>query len=293
LSDNHYLARIQRGLDFVEQHLDDDLPLAAVGRAAGLSQWHFQRMFRSLTGGTLKAYIRGRRLARAAERLRTENLRVLDVALLAGFESQEAFARVFKLTFGVTPTDFRRADARTPFGGVLRLDRDMLDAARLGPTPEPELVAQPRLTLVGYRTSVYGIDSERANFGEKLPPMWRRFLADRSSVAGAIGDRCYGVIRRERDDDDRLEYFAAVAVPAADRVPPGMDVTEVPAATYARFEHRGAATAVDVTISHAYSRWLIASGRRHTYGPDLEIYDHRYHATDPSSMFVYALPVTD
>lgn len=93
---SYYLERIQCGVDYIAAHLDEDVPLARVAREAGVSQWHFQRIFKALTGDTVKAYIRDGRLALALDRLLTTKLRVLDIALLAGFESQEAFARAFK-----------------------------------------------------------------------------------------------------------------------------------------------------------------------------------------------------
>jgi AraC family transcriptional regulator len=103
---------------------------------------------------------------------------------------------------------------------------------------------------------------------------------------------CYGVVRQEHADTERLEYHAAIEVTATDALPEGMHALEVPAATYAHFEHRGAAQRVDHTVSYAYATWLPQSGRRHTYGPDLEIYGAAYHPTSEDSLFHYAIPVT-
>lgn len=287
-----YLGRIQRGVDFIEDHLDEDVALAAVARAAGLSQWHFQRIFKSLTGETLKGYIRARRLAGSLDRLLATDLRVADIAVLAGFESQEAFARAFKQAFGLTPMAYRKLGNGHAFLKKLALDEAMLHHVHANVSHEPELVRQPELTLVGLRTQFYGVDSDKDNLGAKLPSLWGAFLPRRFDVAGARAGACYGVVREERDDSDQLEYFAAVAVPSLGRVPDGMTAIQIPAATYARFEHRGAAPTVDRTVSYAYATWLLRSGRRHTGGPDLEIYDARYHPTDASSVLIYSIPVT-
>jgi AraC family transcriptional regulator len=104
---SYYLERIQCGVDYIETRLDEDVALSDVAEEAGISQWHFQRIFRALTGETLKTYIRSRRLAVSLERLLDTNLRVLDIAIMAGFESQEAFARAFKKAFGLTPQKYR------------------------------------------------------------------------------------------------------------------------------------------------------------------------------------------
>ena len=45
-----YIGHVQRGIDYIEEHLNEDIELAAVSRVAGVSHWHFQRMFRALTG---------------------------------------------------------------------------------------------------------------------------------------------------------------------------------------------------------------------------------------------------
>ncbi|MBL8944339.1 MAG: AraC family transcriptional regulator [Myxococcales bacterium] len=286
-----YLERIRRGVDFIEAHLDDDVALAAVARAAGLSQWHFQRIFRSITGETLKAYIRARRMAFALDRLLTTELRVVDIAVHAGFESQEAFARAFKQAFGISPVAYRKLGKRNLFPKKLELDDDALRHLHGGVSLEPTLADAPAMTLVGLRTRFFGVDSDKNNLGEKLPGLWAAFLSRLHEVDGARPGVCYGVIRQQADDTDELEYFAAIAVDGIESLPAGMEAVHVPAATYARFEHHGPAPAVDHTVSYAYSTWLMRSPWRHTGGPDLEIYDGRYHPTDAASVFEYALPI--
>jgi AraC family transcriptional regulator len=58
-----YLEQVQRGIDYIEANLDREIEPALVARHAGISQWHFQRIFKGLTNETLKAYIRSRRFS--------------------------------------------------------------------------------------------------------------------------------------------------------------------------------------------------------------------------------------
>lgn len=288
-----YLERIQRGIDFAEERLDEDLSLAEIARAAGLSQWHFQRIFKSLSGETLKTYVRSRRMALALDRLLTTELRILDIALLAGFESQETFTRAFKTTFNMTPSAYRKLGKGKLFLKKLRLDEEMLEHLGGNVSREPEIYRQPAMTLVGCHTLFYGRDSEKNNIGDKLPPLWDQFIARVDEIRNARPGVCYGVLRQLREDADQLEYWAAIEVrdlPLQD-IPEGMVRVEVPAATYARFEHRGPAAAIDHTVSYAYSTWLIKSGRRHSYGMDLEFYDDRYDAMSDDSVISYAIPL--
>jgi AraC family transcriptional regulator len=288
---SYYLERIQRGVDYIEARLDQDVALSDVAKVAGVSRWHFQRMFRALTGETLKTYIRSRRLAASLERLLDTDLRVLDIAFMAGFESQEAFTRAFKKAFGLTPQKYRALRDKSLFLKKPRFDEQYLEQINRNEALLPEIYEQAPLLLVGLRTLFYSVDSEKNNIGETLPQLWGAFLARLADIAHTVPGVCYGVVRQEQNDSERLEYHAAIEVTDATSLPEGMVSLTVPAATYARFEHRGAAQRVDHTVSYAYATWLPQSGRRHTYAPDLEIYGARYHPTSEQSVFHYAIPI--
>ena len=289
---SYYLERVQRGVDFIETKLDEDVALSAVARAAGISQWHFQRLFKALTGETLKTYIRSRRLAASLERLLSSDLRVLDIALLAGFESQEAFARAFKQAFGLTPQKYRALRDKSLFLKKPRFDEQYLQQLTRNDALTPEIYQQPPLLLVGLRTLFYSVDSEKNNIGEQLPQLWGAFLARLKEIPHTVPGTCYGVVRQEQADSDRLEYHAAIAVTGVSQLPTGMVSVEVPAGTYARFEHRGPAPGIDHTVSYAYATWLAQSDYRHSYAPDLEIYGAAYHPSNDDSVFHYAIPIS-
>ena len=286
-----YLERVQQGVDYIEAHLEGPLPLADVAQAAGLSQWHFQRIFKSITGETVMTYIRARRLAGAMEALAHSDLRILDVALLAGFQSQEAFARAFKRSFGLSPTQYRRFGSGGRFVKKLQVDEEYLKHVAQRLTRTPEIVQHPARQMVGLRTHFFGRDSDKNNVGERLPPLWAAFMARIHEIPHARPEVCYGVVVPEGSDHDGLVYHAAVEVEAAAPLPAGFVAVEVPSGTYASFAHRGVATDVDKTVSYAYGTWLAQSEWRHSGAPDLELYDARYHPTDASSVFHYALPL--
>jgi AraC family transcriptional regulator len=285
-----YLEQVQRAVDYIETRLDEDVSLSDVAKVAGISQWHFQRIFKALSNETLKTYIRSRRLASSLDRLLMTKLRILDIALLAGFESQEAFARAFKKSFGLTPQEYRRLGDRSLFLKKAQFDRDYLRHINQNISLVPELYTQPRMLLVGLRTLFFGVDSEKNNIGEKLPPLWHRFLPRLSEVEHRVPGVCYGVVRQERRDGERLEYHAAIEVTHARSLREGMVTLEVPEAQYVKFTHRGRAQEIDHTVNYIYSTWLAQSGLRHTQGPDLEIYGAGYHSTNAESVFHYAIP---
>lgn len=292
MSGTTYLGQLQRGVDFVEDHLDEPFELADVARAAGLSRWYFQRMFKALTGDTLKAYIRSRRLAVSLDQLLNTDLRIIDIAVAAGYESQESYARAFKTAIGITPTQYRRLGDKRVHLAKVQFDADYLRHVNRNISFRPQLQDWPPMHLVGLRTTFYGSDSEKNNIAEKLPDLWDRFLSRLDEIASTIPGRCFGVIRQEMTDSERLVYDAAIEVVAwPGTVPEGMATMTLPAARRAVFTHRGPATELDHSVNYVYSTWLTQSGYRHSGQADLEIYGKAYHPTSPDSEIGYAVPL--
>lgn len=91
----------------IQANLDQDLSLAALSRKAGLSAFHFQRVFHESVGETPKAYTLRLRLERAAFRLLLHESTILDVALECGFQNHESFSRAFRRSFNRTPREYR------------------------------------------------------------------------------------------------------------------------------------------------------------------------------------------
>lgn len=289
-----YLKQIQRGIDFIEGHLTEDLDLCSVSRSAGMSHWHFQRIFKAITNETLKTYVRARRLAHARIALVSTDKGILQIAQEAGFEAQASFTRAFKSAFDVAPGHYRRFGDKHLFLEKLRIDEHYLRHVNTNVSLTPELEHTSNRRLIGLPTHFYSVDSERNNIGAKLPPLWVNFLARLVEVEDRVPGVCYGVVRQAQPDDEVLEYTSAVEVSADSQapLPPGMVEVEVPAACYAFFTHLGDPKEIDRTVSYAYGTWLSQSRRRHTYGPDLEIYDHRYSQDGPrESVMTYGIPV--
>jgi AraC family transcriptional regulator len=110
------LERVHRALDHVRAHLAEPLPLERVARAAGVSPFHFHRLFKALMGETLHQFVLRARLERALVLMAHAPRRSLtQIALACGFASSSDFTRAFKQRHGVAPSRFdlaRHRDAR-------------------------------------------------------------------------------------------------------------------------------------------------------------------------------------
>lgn len=287
----NYLSQVQKGIDFIEANLEHELSLRDIAKETGIGQWHFQRIFKALTNETLKTYIRSRRLGIALERLITTEQRIIEIAISAGFESQESFTRAFKKAFDMTPNQARKIGDKNRFLKKIEFNTEYLQHINRNISLEPEIFTQEKMQLVGMKTRFYSSDSNKNNLADKLPALWDEFLLRMDEIRHGVPGAAYGVIQQAKDDTDLLEYLAGREVNQFTTVPQGMDVIEVSACEYARFTHKGDASKLDNTVNYIYSSWLMQSGRWHSYGPDLEIYGAGYIPGSDESVVHYAIPL--
>ncbi|MCX7615302.1 MAG: AraC family transcriptional regulator [Clostridiales bacterium] len=108
----HAWEQIQKTVDYIEDHLSEEIKIEDLSGLACLSQFYYQRLFSRLVKKPVNEYIKLRRLARASEELQDKNKRILDIALDFGFSSHESLTRAFKNTFGMTPEEYRKRPLR-------------------------------------------------------------------------------------------------------------------------------------------------------------------------------------
>jgi AraC-like DNA-binding protein len=102
------LVHLRRARDHADRHYPEPIDLAALAAVAGLSKFHFLRLFRATYGVTPAAYLSRRRVERAQDLLRATNLTVTEVCHAVGFTSLGSFSSRFRELVGESPRDFQR-----------------------------------------------------------------------------------------------------------------------------------------------------------------------------------------
>ncbi len=103
--------RVHDAASFLLEHAALPVGLEDAARAAGLSPFHFLRVFRRELGVTPHRFLVQERLRRAQALLRGTELSVTEVALAAGFGDLSHFQHTFRAQVGVTPGRYRRRGA--------------------------------------------------------------------------------------------------------------------------------------------------------------------------------------
>lgn len=223
----HAWQAIQKTLDYIENHLDEEIGIETLAAQAALSPFYCQRLFSRLVKKPVREYIKLRRLARACTLLTGSDARILDIALDCGFANHETLTRAFKEAYGLTPGAYRArpiplnqfdkpdlmlgyvlADEGVPLiseGLVLQMDRRALEAPVrfMGITGVIPIAGQLPL---GEAT---GVD---------LPGgVWRRFHQIKGNLPRLAGGREIGVSYLGDAPSGSFIYFAGAEVAAGAR----------------------------------------------------------------------------
>ncbi|HEY8461687.1 MAG TPA: helix-turn-helix transcriptional regulator [Blastocatellia bacterium] len=105
--------RLRRAIEFMSDNCGRELSLAEIAGAAYLSEFHFARLFKKLTGATPHAYLASLRIERARRLLVESDLSIADVGAEVGYASQSHFTKIFREATGMTPKAFRDAAVKT------------------------------------------------------------------------------------------------------------------------------------------------------------------------------------
>lgn len=288
-----HLEAVERALDAIESALRLPLDPLRLAREAGLSYWHFSRVFAALTGQSLGSYIRRRRLSAAAREVLRTRRRLVDIALDYQFGSHEAFSRAFRAMFHLSPSEFRR-DPIALWSARPRLDAERLRHLARIPL-KPRIVELPQLRLAGATTRFHSHLSDFANNSITLPLHWKTHRDRIQAIATHEPELSYGAWSElpaaQRQDPDEHLYLAGRSLADDQAAPPGMALWSAAPSRYARFTHRGHVSRIGDTIDYIYAAWLPRSGFERRPGFDLECYDHRFVPDSEKSSFDYLVPL--
>jgi AraC family transcriptional regulator len=250
-----FLARFRRALEHVDAHLDEDLTVERLAGVAAYSKFHFARQFSALFGLGAHEFVQLVRLRRAAQELAFRERAVLDVALDAGYESPEAFARAFKKTVGQTPSEFRKQPDWAAWDAAMRPVRAVRRQHMKSEARRVEIVTFPetKIGVLEHRGDHRRIGDTIRRFIE-----WRRANHLHPSTSATF-NLLYGDPDTTPPDEFRLDLCAAVKADVAPNEQ-GVVGRTIPAGRCARVRHVGSEDGFPATFEWLYKEWLPASG---------------------------------
>ena len=131
-------------MDYLEEHLEDDLDYQALARRAGVGLGTLQRLFPLFAGISLADYIRRRRLTLAGKDLAQTDARIIDIATKYGYDSAAAFSRAFQKFHGIKPSTVKTSSAELKYYPKLTFS-----APQFEPELDYEIISLPAMQLHG------------------------------------------------------------------------------------------------------------------------------------------------
>ena len=295
MNNSYHFEHVVEAINFIEDRLQEPLNVQDVCALSTLSCWQFQRVFRAHVGDSIGNYIRGRRLAMAAQELKTSSeSRILDIALNYQFNSHEAFTRAIKDSFGLTPVEVKNLPMERLIYAKPKLSRSKLVLIHQGISKQPEIKKFGTKRFVGLGLNIVsplGIEAESNGI---VTNFWGEFEKRRHEIPGKVKGISYGFASSPDQSmtDESLSYLAAVEVVGDHPVPKGMDTLTVFEEEYAIFEVKGFLNCCNVTTDYIYGIWFPQSKYIRGNGPDFELFDHKiYRKGDETSTSYYYVPV--
>jgi|GEM_PF-333612 len=277
---------IKEAIEYIDTHLDEPINLESISKRFHFSPYYFHRMFSVITGKTVAVHIRDRRLLSACRLLHSGTQSVLRIALDSGYNSAQSFARAFKNTFGLSPTDYRNRGLEPVIVTVDEMIMKFTNRLRGGVFLNPNIIKRDEIIIAG-----------TSGDGNATGEVWGEFekLNSEKPLTNKISDNGYEVRLYEGDKCTVCTGFSV----SDESVDPAYKILKLPPAKYASFDvyvangYDSENSAMDewlTTNDAGYSeRLFVQEGGSVHYC--VEFYDERFNGNEAGSIIEIWIPI--
>jgi len=284
-----WITGIQNAINYIEEHLTEEIDYEEVAKEAACSNFYFQRIFGILCGISLGDYIRNRRLTLAGNELRVADDKVIDIALKYGYESPESFTRAFARFHGVTPSEAKKDGSK-----LKSFSRISVKITLSGGSVMNYKIVEKEAFDIIEKVETHSVE-DSAN-AKSIPEFWSRSHQDGTvkTLMNVTTDRtfifgvCYGKLP---ENAKTFDYSIAAKCNDNTVVPEGFRKNTIPARTWAVFECKGAMPNAIQDLWHKIvSEFFPTSSYKPTYEMDIEAYSEG-NMSDPDYYSEIWIPV--
>lgn len=242
-----WMAIIGNSIQYMEDHITEDITVESVAKNVGVSSFYFQKGFAMLCGFSVSEYIRNRKLALAGNDLLVTDEKIIDIAMKYGYDSPDSFTKAFTRFHGVTPTAVRKDDVLLKSFAPLKI-KISLEGGYL---MDYKIVKKEAFTVIA-NAKTFPYEGAK----EIVPQFWQEHF---QSGKGAVVCGCYGINIDLEMGQENFEYLIADPYDPQKEVPDGFVTKTIPAFDWAVFPCRGAMPdALQDVNTKIYTEWLPA-----------------------------------
>ncbi|WP_100012912.1 AraC family transcriptional regulator [Lentibacillus sediminis] len=252
------LKELNLVIDYIEDHLTDELSLEKISEYAGVSDYHFRKIFFYLSGLTLSEYIRNRKLSEANKDL-LNGVTVTDVAFKYGYQSVDGFTRAFKNWSGFLPSDVMKKGISKSYPKL-----SFVITVKGGTSMEFRIEDKPAFNLVGVSKRVpmqfEGVNNEIVKLAESITDKQKEEMHSlQNMVPYEIVNASYDADANFLKEEGNLTHLIGILT-SKNQVSDLLKKVPVEAYTWAIFPNEGPfPSTLQDTMAKTYSEWLPSS----------------------------------
>lgn len=261
-----WIERLNSVMNYIEEHLTDEIELNQVAGLANCSTYHFQRMFTYMTDSTLSEYIRKRKMSRAAVDLQDSKQKVIEVALKYGYDSPTAFNRAFKSIHGVAPSHVREEGIKLKAYPPISFKITVKGDSEL----DYRVETKEAFRMIGISKP---LEKEIEKNFSIVPKMWEEAAASGTiaKLATCMNQEPFGLLGVSScNEAECWKYY--IAVSSNLELPDEFEEVIIPASTWAVFPGSGTNRSIQELEKRIVTEWLPTSGYEYANAPDIEVY---------------------
>lgn len=248
---NLYIRMVNEVIDYIEKNINQTLTLQGIAEKFYVSEFHFSRLFKIITGINLKQYILGRKLTVASQSLKTQDNTVTGVALDYGFEYPEVFSRAFKKQFGISPSLYKNGSYT-----IEEITKAEVVERNISNIKGTFTIKENYIYLDGFHLEGVFIEvNERSSdFDTNLDTTGSNFL---NTYLDYFEDKnLYSVVNCHEDDSGEYTVFFGAKLSPDNHIGK-LDSRIIPAGWYACFKYYGNMLDMRTTFVDDFYRWIM------------------------------------
>ncbi|MBO6514966.1 MAG: AraC family transcriptional regulator [Bacteroidia bacterium] len=259
-----YIARINKALEYIDQHLDEEINVSKLANISGFSLYHFHRIFKANVRESPYDFLLRLRLEKAIFLLKyRRQLSIAEVGYESGFSSPENFSRLFKERYEVTPGTYRKnTELHKSRIHQERQENDFyirIEQSREMPKASFTLeIEQMPETPVVVAKAIFGADG--SGLVEKYLSLMDWAQEHGINIKGNMTRFGMSIDNPEVTPASKYRYDFALKVEGNPPLAEGLEWSSIPSTEYATVHAQGSLDTVAQAWDYIYRDWLPNSG---------------------------------
>ena len=243
-----YLKRVNVVVDYINNHLNEDIDLEKLADLSNFSKWHFQRIMKAFLGEPIGTFVQRKRVETAVKLLRETDLPIRAIAYEVGYDAPSSLSKIFRLFYQVSPSEYRNNKSFMIMKPIKVNEKLSIKAPKIV-TLEPKQAIY--LQLTGSYSSL--------NYGDAWKRLWL-FVKENKLFSAGIEHIAIYHDNPAITEENKLRTDICLVLPKKAEPKDEIGVKIIEGGKYAKFLYVGSYEHLGAVYDAIYGTWLPENG---------------------------------